>query len=167
MLPSPRPPSNLSTPKPPRMPLTKPPRPSPLSNLPTRPKTPDNSSPTAAIIWNRGSVSNPHNGFNFFFACGMSEILFFVELLARGAVGFLDFICNLVADRLHLVDGLVDDVADFLCDFTLFFLLELLWCCFFFLFLRDVLDQRAFSELVAVLVDNVAIVIDLLADTCQ
>lgn len=79
----------------------------------------------------------------------------------------MTYICNLVADRLHLVDGLVDDVADFLCDFTLFFLLELLWCCFFFLFLRDVLDQRAFSELVAVLVDNVAIVIDLLADTCQ
>merc|ERR1711964_112808 len=68
MLPSPRPPSNLSTPKPPR--------PSPLSNLPTRPKTPDNSSPTAAIIWNRGSVSNPHNGFNFFFASRMSEIHF-------------------------------------------------------------------------------------------
>ena len=75
--PSPSPPSSLSTPNPPRIPLTRPPRPRPLSNLPTNPSTPLSNKPTAAKIWNSGSVSRPHNGFNFFFACGISWSLFF------------------------------------------------------------------------------------------
>ena len=76
MLPKPRPPSNLSIPRPPRMPLTRPPRPSPLSSLPTRPRTPLSRRPTAATIWNRGSANRPQRGLSSFFACGMSAILF-------------------------------------------------------------------------------------------
>jgi hypothetical protein len=76
MEPRPRPPSNLSMPKPPRSPLTRPPRPRPLSNLPTRPRTPLSNRPTAAMIWNSGSVSIPQSGLRPFFACGMSAMRF-------------------------------------------------------------------------------------------
>lgn len=77
ILPSPRPPSNLSIPSPPRSPLTKPPRPSPFRSLPTRPSTPARRRPTAAMIWNRGSVRRPQSGLRPFLACGMSAIFFF------------------------------------------------------------------------------------------
>ena len=77
ILPSPRPPSNLSIPRPPRRPLTIPPSPRPPRSFPTRPSTPESRRPTAARIWNNGSLSSPQRGFNSFFACGMSAIFFF------------------------------------------------------------------------------------------
>ncbi len=64
-------------PKPPSRPLTMPPRPSPLSSLPTRPRTPLSKRPTAAMIWKRGSVSRPQRGLSSFLAWGMSLSFFF------------------------------------------------------------------------------------------
>jgi hypothetical protein len=75
--PRPNPPSSLLIPRPPSRPLTRPPRPRPLSSLPTRPSTPVSSRPTAAMIWNSGSVSKPQSGLSFFLAWGMSLIFFF------------------------------------------------------------------------------------------
>ena len=77
MLPRPSPPSNLSMPRPPSSPLTIPPRPRPLSNLPTRPRTPLSKRPTAAMIWKRGSVSRAQRGLSSFLAWGMSLSFFF------------------------------------------------------------------------------------------
>jgi hypothetical protein len=77
------------------------------------------------------------------------------------------YICDLFANRLHLLQGLVDDVRDLLGHFSLFLLLHLFGCGAFFLLFRNVFEQRAFTDLVAVLVHHVPIIIDLFTDTCQ
>jgi hypothetical protein len=77
------------------------------------------------------------------------------------------YLSDLLADRFHLLERLVDDVADLLCDLALFFFLELLVGRAFVLFVGDVLEERDLAELVAVLVDDVAVVVDRLAHARQ
>ena len=82
----------------------------------------------------------------------------------------VSYISYLFADWLHLLNCLIDDVANLLGDFSLFFLLQLLISGLlldFFLLVWNILKQCAFTDLVAILIDNVTIVVDLLADTSQ
>jgi len=95
--------------------------------------------------------------------------LVLVELVLGCAVGLVHVLLDLLAHRLHTLESLLADAAHLLGDLALLLtlggLLELLLGGALVGLLVDVLEQSALADLVAVDVDNVSVVVDLLTNT--
>ncbi|KAH9815670.1 hypothetical protein Tdes44962_MAKER00916 [Teratosphaeria destructans] len=97
----------------------------------------------------------------------VDEILL-IEFFFGCAVGGLHVLFDLLADWLYPLEGLRANVRHLLCDLALLLslagLLELLLSGALVLLLDDVLDERDLTNLIAIDVDDIAGVVDLLAN---